>query len=165
MRRNVTKIPPLTLDRAPLLARPYLQSDSPLAAMLAYVPELLEATMPFVSTVLGPSHLGERLKHLVVLRTSVRNGCRYCTRVYSDRGDSGLSDEDMAAIRAPQPHVIGFDERERAALAFVDRFCSEPSGSVDSLSALFRDDEIVALVTIAGATDFLNRFAMALGLE
>ncbi len=161
----MTKIPPLTLDRSPLLARPYLQSASPLAAMLAHVPELLEATMPFVSVVLGPSQLGERLKHLVVLRTSVCNACRYCTRVYSEGGGSGLSADDIASIRTPQPLATLFNERERAALAFVDRFCAQPSGSIESLRAHFRDDEIVALVTIAGATDFLNRFATALGLE
>lgn len=166
MRTNTTEIPPIDANRAPLLARPYLHDGSgSLAAMLAHVPEFLEATMPFVAVVLGPSQLGERLKHLVILRTSVIGGCRYCTRVYRDTAaESGVSSTEAAALCANELDLSPFTEREAIALTFVETFSCDPAASVAPLHALFRSDEIVALVTIAGTTVFLNRFATALGL-
>ena len=165
MGTTTTEIPPIDVNRAPLLARPYLQNGGSLAAMLAHVPELLEATMPFVSVVLGPSQLGERLKHLVILRTSVLGGCRYCTRVYRDTAtDYGVSPAEAAALCASEPDLSPFAEREAIALTFVETFSRNPAASVAPLHAVFRADEIVALVTIAGTTVFLNRFATALSL-
>jgi AhpD family alkylhydroperoxidase len=133
--------------------------------VLAHVPELLEVTMPFIAGVLGPSHLGERLKHLIVLRTSVINGCRYCTRVYRDTaGSAGISADESAALLGRDAVDAQFSSRERAAIAFVTAFCDDPAASVALLKADFRDDEIVALATIVGTTLFLNRFATAMGL-
>jgi len=166
MTTNARQIPFIEPEHAPVLARPYLEDGgSPLAAVLAHVPELLEATLPFVATILGPSHLGERLKHIVVLRTSVVNACRYCTRVYSESAnEAGLCAQDVTALRGSEPQLRDFTEREATAIVFASAFCHEPATSVAPLKSHFRDDEIVALATIAGATLFLNRFASAMGL-
>ena len=55
-------------DQAPLLARPYFAAGDPgpIIAALAQVPEMLEATAPFLGRVLGPSCLPARTKEIVI---------------------------------------------------------------------------------------------------
>ncbi len=167
MRKDSRAISRLSVEDAPIFAKEYLQAGySPLASVLAHVPELLEATLPFAASVLGPSHLGERLKTLVILRTSVVNGCRYCTRLYELSAPvAGLSEAEIRALTASDYRASSWTERERAALSFVASFCRSPSTSVAPLKSLFRDDEIVALAVICGSTLFLNRFATAMELD
>nr|MBA3523282.1 hypothetical protein [Geodermatophilaceae bacterium] len=61
---------------APLTARRYYQDGDPgpLGAALATVPELLEAALPFLSTVLGASSLDVRTKEIVIVSTSALLG-------------------------------------------------------------------------------------------
>lgn len=160
-------IPLIARERAPLLARPYLAGDepSPLAGLMAHVPELLEATMPFIAAIYGPTALAPRLKELVILRVSVRNGCRYCTRVHDDvAAEAGVSEGERRALQAPET-PLALEGRERAAVLFADAMCAAPGDAVAGLREFFRDDEIVELTMLAGATIFLNRFCTALGLR
>jgi len=75
----------MTGAQAPLLARPFFAygDPGPIVAALAQVPELLEATAPFLGAVLGPSAVPARTKEIVVLRTSARASCRYCVEAHT----------------------------------------------------------------------------------
>lgn len=168
----MSAIPPVQAEQAPLLARPYYQSGDPgpILATLAHVPELLEVCAPFLGTVFGPTVLTGRIKELVIVRTSVRLGCRYCVEAHSVVAlDSGLSPDEVLALRRPAVDVNLFpDPGERAVLAWVDVVAGE-RGSVDAaerdrLAARFADHEVVELTLLIGATLMLNRFCTALDL-
>lgn len=49
----------ITAEHAPLLACPYFRDGDPgpIVAALAQVPEVLEAALPFISVILGPSSI------------------------------------------------------------------------------------------------------------
>lgn len=163
-----TAIPLLTSESAPLLVRPYLEGETPsvLAALFGHVPEIAETMMPAIATIFGPSQLGERLKNLVILRMSARNGCGYCTAIYrSASSDAGFDAETITAVIEGSAEPNGLSEREQAALTLVDLFESNPERGVAVVTPHFRHDEIIALLSITGMTAFLNRFARGVGLR
>ena len=158
-------IPGVTRENAPLLARQYLEdAENPLAAALAHVPELLEVAMPFIAVVYGPTALPERMKEIVVLRTSVRNGCRYCTRVHAAlASEAGLDTAEVASLQYGTPPPATLDDGERAVCTFSEAMCARPAEAVSLLKPFFRDDQIVELAVLCATTIFLNRFCTSLG--
>ncbi|MBC5799183.1 MAG: TIGR04282 family arsenosugar biosynthesis glycosyltransferase [Candidatus Eremiobacteraeota bacterium] len=158
----------LSGDDAPLLTRPYLNGDepSPLFASLAHVPEFLEPTAALIGAVYGPSSLPERLKEIVVLRVSARNGCRYCTRLHAAAAaDAGLGAAEIAVLCDAGDAPSSFSLREAQALCFADAMCDDPDRAAERAAANFAEHELVELAVVAGTTIFLNRFAKAMGLS
>ncbi|GAC1418020.1 MAG: hypothetical protein NVSMB64_27760 [Candidatus Velthaea sp.] len=161
-----THLPPIDPAHGPLLARPYLDpvSPSPVAGVIAHVPELLETAMPFFAAVYGPSALEDRLKEIVVLKISARNGCSYCTRVHDDIARAaGLGEEERGFLRGETTRSP-FSERERAVSDFAASFCERRRSAIAPLRAFFRDDQIVELGLLAGTTVSLNHFCIAMGI-
>jgi AhpD family alkylhydroperoxidase len=158
--------------QAPLLARPfYTKGDpGPIVAALAHVPELLEVTMPFLDAALGPSAVDARTKELVILRTSAVMGCRYCIQTHTVVARStGLSVEEVAALRGEQPLEAAFtDPRELALLRWVEVVASGPGQVPEAarreVRARLEDPELVELTLLVAATLLLNRFCTALEL-
>ncbi len=159
-------VPLMAHEDAPLLAKQYLEGEqNPLAALLAHVPELLEVAMPFFGVVYGPTALPERLKEIVVLRTSALNGCRYCTRVHAKlAAEAGLDAEEAASLQYGAAFPASMNDGERALSVFAEAMCVRPADAVPLLKPFFRDDQIVEFATLAGTTIFLNRFCTAMGL-
>jgi AhpD family alkylhydroperoxidase len=164
-------IPLVDGDQAPLLARPYYASGDPgpIVAALAHVPELLDAAMPFLSVILGPSSIVVRRKELVILRTSARLGCRFCVKAHTVvAADAGLSRAELRALRGEALIEEAFvDPTERAILRWVDAVAG--AGPVapaerDALGSHLPTHEVVELTTLIGATMMLNRFCTALDL-
>jgi AhpD family alkylhydroperoxidase len=159
-------------EQAPLLARPFYALDgptSPITRALAQVPELLEVAAPFIARVFGPTSLDLRTKEVVVLRVSVRNGCRYCIDTHTVAAwDAGLSAEDTARLRAVSADGPEVPEHERALVAWCDAFAAAPEPVPAAVSARLREHfsehELVELALLAGATAMLNRFCTALEL-
>ncbi len=159
--------PLIRADEAPLLARLFFADGDPgpLVGAFAHVPELLAPAMSLVGTVYGPTALPTRLKEIVVLRTSVKNGCRYCTDAHLVAADdAGLSHAELCALRDESALPESFAPSERAAIAFVEALCDRPDSAVGMLGAHFEDHLIVELTALASVTIFLNRFCTALGL-
>ena len=159
----------LTAERAPLLARPYYEGGDPgpIAAALANVPELLEVTLPLLGRVYGPTSVDPRLKEIVVLRVSVRAGCRYCVATHTVAAwDAGVTEAETAALHGSGQ---GLGEREAALVEWCDEIarCGDAVGdeAIAQLHAHFAEHEIVELTLLAGATVMLNRFCTALQLE
>ena len=164
---TMMSFPLVRADEAPLLARPFFAGGDPgpLVGAFAHVPELLAPAMSLIGTVYGPTALPTRLKEIVVLRTSVKNGCRYCTDAHmAAAADAGLSPAELCALRAEVPLPESFAPSERAAIAFAEALCDRPDSALGKLGAHFEDHLIVELTALVSVTIFLNRFCTALGL-
>ncbi len=162
----------LDARRAPLLARPFFEGGDPgaIAATIAHVPEVLDATMPFLAQMFGPSALPARTKELVILRTSALLDCRYCIQSHSIAArDAGLARDEVLALRGDGPLSNQFtDGAERALLDWVDAVAGS-TGPVspeigDALMSHFAEPDVIELTLLAGTTMMLNRFCTALGL-
>jgi AhpD family alkylhydroperoxidase len=168
----MSRIVMLDAPQAPLLARRFYQSGDPgaIVATLAHVPEMLEATMPFLRAVLGPSSLAPRLKEIVILRASSLLQCRYCIQSHSVTAlDTGLSRDDVLALRGELPLDSCFsDSRERAMLAWIEwvaRGCgSVPVEARAQLALHFSDAEVVEITLVAATTIMLNRYCTSISL-
>jgi AhpD family alkylhydroperoxidase len=168
---RVTGVRLIEAEQAPLLARRHYANGNPgpIVAALAHVPELLEATMPFLDVALGPSAVDARTKELVILRTSAVLGCRYCTQTHTVVArKTGVSVEEVAALRGQAPLEAAFsDPRELALLRWVDVVAGPgpvPEAARDAARAQLEDPDLVELTLLVGATLLLNRFCTALEL-
>jgi AhpD family alkylhydroperoxidase len=175
IRRENAPIPRVDLldaSRAPLLARPYYEDGDPgpLVAAFAHVPELLEAVMPFLSAIYGPSALPSRIKEIVILRTSALLACRYCINAHSIVAlDSGLSRDEVLALRGSQDAPTHFtDVSEMALLNWIDAVAGSVGPVADELNERFRDHftepDLVEITMLVAGTMMLNRFCTALEL-
>ena len=163
----MAKVELVTAERAPLLARPYYAGGDPgpIAAALAQVPELMDATMPLLGAVYGPTSVPARLKEIVVLRVSSANGCRYCTESHTGVARRmGFDAAEVAALRGEAPPPASFGPVERALVAFSEALSDRPGEAVAALRPHFEDPQVVELVTLGSVTVMLNRFATALEL-
>jgi AhpD family alkylhydroperoxidase len=167
-------VAPIPADQAPLLARPFYAGGDPgpIAATLAHVPELMEVTLPFVSTALSPSAVDARTKEIVIVRTSAILGCRYCVDTHTPVAiDAGLTVDEVRSLRMePGPGVdeVFGSERERALVAWTDEVAGGRGRVQADLTRALRthvsDHELVELTVLVGATMLLNRYATALEL-
>ncbi len=162
----------LDARRAPLLARPFFEGGDPgaIVSAMAHVPEVLDATMPFLVQMFGPSALPARTKELVILRTSALLDCRYCIQSHSIAArDAGLAREEVLALRGDGPLGDQFTDRaERALLDWVDGVAGStgpvPPEIGEALMSHFAEPDVIELTLLAGTTMMLNRFCTALGL-
>lgn len=159
-------------SRAPLLARPYFETGDPgpIVRALAHVPELLEVTIPFVSSALSPSAIGFRTKELVILRASALQGCRYCTQTHAAVAlEAGLETRQIRALMQLGSAASGFgNSAERALIEWVEAVVGrerEPGAeAMSDMKRHFAEAEIVELSLLAGATVMLNIFCTTLDL-
>ena len=157
----------VTAEQAPLLARRFYAGGDPgpIVSALAQVPELLEVAAPFFGTVLGPTALPPRLKEVVVLRTSVVAGCRFCVDSHTVVAwDSGLNPEEVAWLREEAPLPSTISPLERAAAHFSEMMWTRPSAAVEALRPHLEDHGIVEMTLLCTTTMLLNRFCTALAL-
>jgi AhpD family alkylhydroperoxidase len=162
-------------SQAPLLAKAfYGEGDpGPIVTTLANVPELLEATLPFIGTALGASAISFRLKEIIIVRTSAVLGCRYCIDSHTPVAlDAGLTFSEVTALRTinDQLRVDAAFERpkEQALIMWIDAVAGGrgplPPTANDAITAHFSSSDIVDITTTIGATMYLNRYATALQL-
>ena len=163
---GMTRLRLLDSSSAPLSTLPYFEhgDPGPIVAALAHVPELLPPTASFIGAALGPGAASTRHKEMAILRTSAIQGCQYCTRAHTVASlASGLTDEEVHALRNEQPWTESFpSEDEQALLAWIDAMAS--TGPVDELTwatarTRWPDHLLIELAVTIGATILLNRFA------
>lgn len=162
----------MTQPTAPLLARPHFADGQPdpITAALAQVPELLDATLPFLGAILGPSFVPLRAKEIVILRTSAVLECEYCIGAHTVVArDAGLTDNEVRGLRGDVAWRDTFGgPAERALLEWIDAVAlgrgAVGSQYINALHAQWNDAEIVELTLLIGATMMLNRFCTALEL-
>jgi len=161
----------LEREDAPLTVRHLYRDDggaSPLTRSLVNAPDLLETLMPFLSQVFAESSIGLATKELVVLRVSQLNACRYCLAAHRPIAlDAGVSAAHVAAVCDEAP-LEQLPEGERTLIEWVDRYVLDPGGIDDDLVARVldhvRDDQLIELALLAGATQLLNHYCAAFAI-
>ncbi len=156
---------------APLLAQGFYSGGDPgpIVASMAHVPELLELALPFIGGTLGASSIAFRTKEIVILRTSVLLGCRFCVASHTPVAlDSGLTHAEVHALRNEASIDEAFTtRRDRLLIAWTDAVAGNlpvPDPLTTDMCAEFSDHEIVELTLLVGCTLLLNRYATALRL-
>lgn len=133
---------------------------------LAHRPEMLKNFLPFYASV-GRS-LDRKLYEMIYLRVSLINGCHYCTQHHvASSKRVGLTADDWAALKAGD--YSRYSDKERAALAYVDKLTRAPQSIDDAAFAPllkeFSEPEIVDIHLLTGLANLTNRFTDPLGLE
>jgi AhpD family alkylhydroperoxidase len=111
--------------------------------------------------------LDHKLVHLLKLRASQINGCAYCIDMHSiDARAAGESEQRLYALDAWRETPF-FDERERAALAWIEAVTlvsqtHVPDQVFEETKAHFSEQEIVDLTYIAATINAWNRLAISL---
>jgi uncharacterized peroxidase-related enzyme len=133
---------------------------------LAHRPAMLGNFLSFYASV-GRS-LDRKLYEAVYLRTSLINGCHYCTQhhiVGAKR--AGLTLEQMKALK--EGNYSGFSEQEQTALRYAEKLTRTPNGAGDAdfvqLKKHFSDEQIVDLHMLIGLANLTNRVTGPLALD
>jgi AhpD family alkylhydroperoxidase len=163
----MTRVRLFEQEEAPPLARRWYRDNgtaSPLTRSLATSPEVMDVLMPFLGQILGESSLDLATKELVILRVSQLNGCRYCIAVHGPLAEAAGVPEAICK----QLTLDGLAERELVLVDWVDTVTREAGAVTDALTARmldhFRDDQLVELTLLVGATTMLNQYCTALAI-
>jgi AhpD family alkylhydroperoxidase len=164
----VSRLRLLLRDEAPLLARSIYGADgsaSPLKRSLANAPDLLESLLPFLGQIYDEGAVDLATKELVVVRVSQLNRCRYCLTAHRPLAlEYGVDEEQLAAV-CDEISLDALAERERTIIEWADRYVLDPGAITDELVArvldYLRDDQMVELALLIGATQMLNHFCTA----
>ena len=158
----------LQRDEAPLPARAIYAADgsaSPLKRSFANAPDLLETLLPFLGQIFDEGAVDLATKELVVVRVSQLNGCRYCLAAHRPLAlESGVEEAQLAAVCDEVP-LSELAERERTIVEWADCYVLDPAGITDELVArvldFLRDDQMVEVALLIGATQMLNHYCTA----
>lgn len=137
--------------------------------ILAHRPSILKAYYGFVQATFAPGALDERVKNLACLRTTLTNGCNYCTtHLYHLARAGGLTDDEILSVGRFE-ESSRFSSREKLAMRFA-RELTTKAGAVDGdilrdLTATFTPPEIVELTMSICLFNVFNRFNDVLGSE
>jgi AhpD family alkylhydroperoxidase len=108
-----------------------------------------------------------KLMHLLKLRASQINGCAFCIDMHSiDARAAGETEQRLYALDAWRETPF-FDERERAALGWIEAVTlvsqtHVPDSVFDEARKHFSEQEIVDLTYLASTINAWNRIAISL---
>jgi len=133
---------------------------------LAYRPAMLANFLSFYASV-GRS-LERKLYEAVYLRTSLINGCHYCTQHHIQGSKrAGLTPVEMKALKAG--NYSSFGPQEQVALRYAEKLTRTPDAATDAdfadLKKHFSDEQIVDLHMLIGLANLTNRVTGPLNLE
>jgi 4-carboxymuconolactone decarboxylase len=163
----VSRVRLLERDEAPILSRRWFREDgtaSPLTRSLATAPDVMDTLMPFLADILGGTALDLATKELAIMRVSQQNGCRYCIAAHEPLARAAGVPAALCEGGGPDE----LPERERTLVEWVDAVALDPAGVPDELVARvldhLREDQLVELTLVVGATTMLNQYCTALSL-
>lgn len=143
-------------------------------ATVAHSPAVVRWLVPFVATLHREgtgSVLDARTKNLVILKTSLVNGCDYCVGHNKVMGASLGVNEEMVDAMDADSYLASthFDDRDKAVLWWADevtRNTARYNGQCfANLQKYFDDAEIVELTLLSGMFNMVNRFNDSLHVE
>ncbi len=111
--------------------------------------------------------LEHKFVHLLKLRASQINGCAYCIDMHSiDARACGETEQRLYALDAWRETPF-YDDRERAALAWVEAITlvaqtHVPDSVYDEVRKHFTEQQIVDLTYLAATINAWNRIAVSL---
>ncbi|MEM1236450.1 MAG: carboxymuconolactone decarboxylase family protein [Pseudomonadota bacterium] len=129
---------------------------------MARRPNIAAAFMALNQAVLYEGTVGEDLKMMVALMTSMATGCRYCQGHMANLSHVyGVSDEKIAAVWECETSPL-FTDAERAALVLAREAAGVPNmadtAHFDALKEHFSEAEIVEIVASIALFGYLNRW-------
>jgi AhpD family alkylhydroperoxidase len=91
--------------------------------VMAHKPNVLQPFLDFYKQVWAAGALDPKIKELAYLRTSLMNGCTYCSRAHTASAKRrGVTEEQVQALKEPGgSHRDVFTAEEQAALQFAER--------------------------------------------
>ena len=109
-------------------------------------------------------------KTLVILKTSMLNGCTYCVGHNTALGLSlGYSDRHIEALAGDYRGSDLFTPAEKAAIAWAEylteRTYRQHPHAIDDLKRHYNDAQIVEITMVSGFFNFWNRFVDSLQVE
>jgi uncharacterized peroxidase-related enzyme len=133
---------------------------------LAHRPAMLANFLGFYASV-GRA-LNRKLYEAVYLRTSLINGCYYCTQHHIQGARRvGITPEQMKALK--EGDYSSFSAPEQAALSYAEKLTRTPEAATDAdftdLKKHFSDEQIVDLHMLIGLANLTNRVTGPLSLE
>ena len=131
-----------------------------------FSPDALQAMLGLEKH-LAACGLDHKLIHLLKLRASQINGCAYCIDMHSiDARAAGETEQRLYALDAWRETPF-FDDRERAALAWIEAVTlvsatHVPDSVFEETRKHFSEQEIVDLTYLAATINAWNRLAISL---
>ena len=165
----MTVVNPLTAEKAAPEARESFDALSKrfgkmpnFFATMAHRPEVLKAFLPFYGAVINEGTVEPRYKELAYLKTSLLNGCEYCTRAHSASAKRlGITDEQIQALQFYE-HSPLFDDKEKATILHAERVTRGAAAlrarALEELRAYYDEGQIVELTLVICVANFTNRF-------
>jgi AhpD family alkylhydroperoxidase len=129
-------------------------------------PEIYRAMLR-LDTEVGKSGLEARLQDLLKFRVAQMNGCAYCMDMHGrDAVAGGERPERLYTVAGWREAGALFDERERAALAFVEEVTRIADHGVsddvyDAAAEHFSEADLVALIFLGMTTNAWTRLGVA----
>lgn len=139
----------------------------------AHTPRIAQVLFGFIVASLREEISGElskQIKALVILKTSMLNGCSYCVDHNLTLGRAcGLTDEQIAALDGDPQASDLFTPAEQAALAWThhltERSYRENPQAFAALKDHFNTAQIVEIGMVCGFFNFWNRFVDSLQID
>lgn len=164
------RLPLLTFEEAPLAAKRWFGpsgSASALTRSLATAPDVLATMMPFLGQIMGAGSVDLATKELVILRVSALNGCRYCVAAHRViAAEAGVAAEQIEAVCDVGGGQLA--TRDDDVLAWIDSVVLDAAAIdehlLERMSRAWRDDQLVELTLLAGATTMLNQYCTAFAI-
>ena len=165
------KIEPLEKEHAAEAVRPIYEGMEKKSGrvinmykVMAHKPNVLAPFLEFYKAVWAPGALDPKVKELAYLRTSLMNGCAYCSRARTASAKKrGVTDEQVQALKEPggSSREI-FTEEERAAIQFAEQLTAWPAAiqpaDLETLGKFFNVEQIEELVLAIATANLTNRF-------
>ena len=131
-------------------------------AVMAHRPAALKAFLTLYAAIMREGTVEPRLKELAYLKTSLLNGCEYCTRAHTAAAKRvGVTDEQIRALAFYERSPL-FTEQEKAVVLYAERLtrgaAAMRDGTLEDLRAHFDEGQIVELTLVVCAANFTNRF-------
>jgi len=139
----------------------------------AHSPKVAQALFGFIVAVLREEISGVldiQTKTLVILKTSILNGCDYCVGHNSALGRSiGFKDDEIDAIGGDYENSSYFSDPEKAAIAWAEclteRTYRQNPGAMARLKRHYDEAQIVEITMVSGFFNFWNRFTDGLQID
>lgn len=140
----------------------------------AHSPRLMQPLFGFMIAALREEVSGvldKRTKTLVILKTSMLNGCAYCIGHNTILGRAlGFGDDTIAALEGEGWRESAlFNAAEKAAIDWAhhltERTYRQNRGAMDALKRHYNEAQIVEITMVCGYFNFWNRFTDGLEID
>lgn len=126
----------------------------------------LEAFSLATGRIAADNGIDDRMKELVLLHVSQRNGCAYCARVHVRGATRAGVDVDTIAQLPTWRESGVFSDRERAALELAEAMTFIDEGGIsddvyDRVGSVLTEAEYAAICWVAVSINAFNRVAIA----